>query len=101
MKTVYSAPNIALVSLLGNILEGRGIKCCIKNECLTGSIGYLSACWPQLCVDDDTFSDASRIVEEALSPETDTTENWKCRSCGEDSEGQFTECWNCGKSRFE
>ena len=24
---------------------------------------------------------------------------WKCDKCGEEIEGQFTECWNCGKGR--
>ena len=23
---------------------------------------------------------------------------WRCR-CGEENEGQFTECWSCGKAR--
>ncbi|MFH0813995.1 MAG: DUF2007 domain-containing protein [Pseudomonadota bacterium] len=103
MKTVYSAPNIALVSLIKNILEGRGIECWIKNEFLAGAVGELPPieCWPQLCVDDDKFSEASHVVEEALSSETDATKDWECKSCGEDIEGQFTECWNCGKSRFE
>ncbi|WP_262964145.1 superinfection immunity protein [Methylobacter psychrophilus] len=25
---------------------------------------------------------------------------WKCNKCGESSEGQFSECWQCGASRF-
>ncbi len=27
-------------------------------------------------------------------------ESWTCRGCGEIIEGQFTECWQCGTSRF-
>jgi len=27
------------------------------------------------------------------------TENWKCAGCGEEIEGQFTECWKCGAER--
>jgi hypothetical protein len=103
MKIVYSAPNIALVSLFKDILEGQGIECWITNQFLSGAAGELPPieCWPKLCVDDDMFPEASRIVEEALSSETDATKVWKCKSCGEDIEGQFTECWNCGKSRCE
>ena len=103
MKIVYSASNIALVSLFKDILEGQGIECWIENQFLSGAAGELPPieCWPKLCVDDDKFSEASRIVEEALSSQPDATKAWKCKSCGEDIEGQFTECWNCGKSRLE
>ncbi len=101
MKTVYSASNIALVSLFKNILESHGIECWVKNQFLGAAVGDLPPieCWPQLCVDDDKFEEAQRIVEEALSSENDPTKAWKCESCGEEIEGQFTECWNCGKSR--
>jgi hypothetical protein len=99
MKTVYSASNISLVSIFQNILEGHGIRCWLKNEFLVAGTGELPPieCWPQLCVDDDAFEVANRIIEEAFSEKDKTA--WKCDSCGEDIEGQFTECWNCGKSR--
>jgi hypothetical protein len=99
MKTVYSAPNISLVSILQNILEDHGIKYRVKNEFLYAGTGELPPieCWPQLCVDDGDFEEAKRIVDEALS-EKDLAA-WKCDSCGEEIEGQFTECWNCGNSR--
>jgi hypothetical protein len=72
MKTVYSAPNISLVSIFQNILAGYGIRCRLKNEFLS-------------------------IVDETLS-EKDLP-SWNCDSCREVIEGQFTECWKCGKSR--
>ncbi len=99
MKVVYSAPNIALVSIFQNILEGSGIKCWLKNEFLSAGIGEIPPIesWPQLCVDDDDYPEAKRIVDETLSERE--TAAWKCDSCGEEIEGQFTECWNCGKNR--
>ena len=99
MKTVYSASNISFVSIFQNILEGYGIRCWIKNEFLSAGIGEIPPieCWPQLCVDDDDFPEAKLIVEKALSAEAMPA--WKCDSCGEEIEGQFTECWKCGESR--
>lgn len=99
MKTVYSASNISFVSIFRNILEGHGIRCWIKNEFLTAGMGDIPPieCWPQLCVDDDDVAEAKRIVDEALSEKIMTA--WKCDSCSENIEGQFTECWKCGKSR--
>lgn len=99
MKTVYSASNILLVSIFRNNLEGYGIKCWIKNEFLSTGVGEIPPieCWPQLCVDDEDYEEAKRIVDEALLEKDMPV--WKCDSCGENIEGQFTECWNCGKSR--
>ncbi len=99
MKVVYSAQNIALVSIMQNILEGSGIKCWLKNEFLSAGIGEIPPIesWPQVCVEDDDYPEAKRIIDETLSAKDLTA--WKCDSCGEEIEGQFTECWNCGKNR--
>jgi hypothetical protein len=101
MKTVYSSPNITLVHHFKNILEGCGISCQIRKEYLSGGAGELPPmdCWPELCVaDDGFFAEASRLIEEALSPEGERGVGWKCIPCGETIERQFTECWNCGGS---
>jgi hypothetical protein len=99
MKTVYSAPNISLVSIFQNILEEHGIRCWLKNEFLSAGIGEIPPieCWPQICVEDDAFSEAQGIVDEALLVKV--TAAWTCGSCGEEIEGQFTDCWKCGSSR--
>jgi lambda repressor-like predicted transcriptional regulator len=99
MKTVYSSSTISIVSIFQNILEGHGISCWIKNEFISAGIGQIPPieCWPQLCVDDGDFSEAERIVAEALAVKESAA--WKCDSCGEEIEGQFTECWKCGSSR--
>lgn len=99
MKTVYSASNLALVSIFRNILENCNINCWVKNEFLSAGVGEIPPieCWPQLCVDDADYGQAQRIVDEALSEKK--TPVWQCASCGEVIEGQFTACWSCGKSR--
>jgi len=99
MPTVYSAPNISQASIIQSILEGSGIRCWLKNQFLSAGVGDLPPieCWPQLCVDDADYEEAKRIIEEAMVQKDLTT--WICDSCGEESEGQFTECWKCGESR--
>jgi len=100
VKTVYSASNISLVSIFQNILEGHGISSWIKNEFLVSGMGEIPPieCWPQLCVDDVDFARAQKITEVALSAER-VMPAWRCESCHEEGEGQFTECWKCGSSR--
>jgi hypothetical protein len=99
MKTVYSAANIALVSIFKDVLTGHGIKGWIKNEFTLAGMGEIPPieCWPQLCVDDDDFAAASRIIQEALTKKAPAS--WQCPECDEEIGGQFTECWNCGTSR--
>ena len=99
MKTVYSASNISLVSIFRHILEEHGIKCWIKNEFLSAGMGEIPPieCWPQICVEDADFARAEGIVAEAMTLQVRSA--WQCASCGEQLEGQFTECWKCGKSR--
>jgi hypothetical protein len=98
MKTVYSAATISIVSVFRSIMEGQGISCRIRNEYLSAGMGELPPieCWAQLCVEDDDYSEVKRIVEEALSVKEMIP--WKCGTCGEEIEGQFTECWKCGES---
>jgi hypothetical protein len=104
VKTVYSSPNITLVYHFKNILEGCGIPCQIRKEYLSSGAGDLppTDCWPELCVaDEGLFVEASRLLEETLSPAGDSGVGWKCIRCGETIERQFTECWSCGESRLE
>ncbi len=97
MKAVYSASNLSLVSVFRNLLEAQGITCWIRNEFLMAGSGEIPPieCWPQLCVEDDDYPEAKRVVDEALSEQELPT--WRCDGCGEELEGQFTECWKCGK----
>ncbi|MGA7827137.1 MAG: DUF2007 domain-containing protein [Geobacteraceae bacterium] len=98
MKTVYSAANISLVSIFQNILERHGISCWVKNEYLSAGMGELPPieCWPQLCVADEDYPAAKRIVDEAMAEKH--LKSWICEACGEEIEGQFAVCWKCGKS---
>jgi hypothetical protein len=103
MATVYSAANITLVSVIRSVLEGHGIRCWVRNEFISAGVGDIPPieCWPQLCVGDDDFLEATRIVAEALAPENQgaaAAGAWLCGSCGEHIEGQFGQCWKCGAS---
>jgi len=100
MKTVYCAPNMALVTMFKDLLEAQGIECLVRND-MTGAGSQLQPIelWPELCVKDEDYSQALGLIEEALAADQGTAGTWKCGACGEELEGQFTECWNCGTSR--
>jgi hypothetical protein len=101
---IYSAKNPTEAHLLQGILESYGILCEVQGEFLysdRGGLPITTETAPSVWIFDDSKSEeAITIVKEFENPHKSTNEEtWVCESCGEDSEGQFTECWNCGKPR--
>jgi hypothetical protein len=99
MKVVYSASNLVMVAHFRSLLESHGVPCRIRNEFLAGAAGELPPveCWPQLCVEDHVEARAREILKAVAQPAQGQPE-WTCSGCGELIEGQFTECWQCGRS---
>ena len=102
MKQLYTTQNPLMISHLKNILETCGIDCLVKNTYLASAMGELPPieCWPELWVVDDVkYEKARALLEETLSPVVAVKKPWRCKRCGEEVEGQFSECWQCGHSQ--
>jgi len=90
-----------MVGHLKNVLDTFGIECRAKNLDLATAAGELPPieCWPELWVlDDERVAEAEAILKKTLAPLESVKKPWRCDGCGEEVEGQFTECWNCGRS---
>ncbi len=101
---VYSAPNITMVGHFKNLLEMNGISSEIRGDKRSIGAGEIPPieCWIELWVTEDSqIENAKQIIKEALESAENESENWQCPGCGEDIEGQFSDCWNCGKSRYK
>lgn len=102
MKQVYSAKDPLMIGHLKNVLTAAGIRCVTKKLDLISAAGELPPidCWPELwVVDDDRAGRAKAILKKTLAPLAAVRKSWTCPSCGENLEGQFSECWNCGCDR--
>ena len=99
MKVVYSSANLVLVAHYRSLLDSLGIPSRIRNEFLAGAAGELPPveCWPQLCVDDSWEQRALTALADMARASAAQQRDWTCAGCGEVIEGQFTECWNCGR----
>lgn len=98
MQRVYSSQILALVQNMQNVLKLRGIESMITNQYLSAAVGEIPPieAWPQLWVANEDVDLAQRIVEEAGKEPPESHEIRICLKCGEEVEGHFTECWNCG-----
>jgi Putative prokaryotic signal transducing protein len=103
MKRIYSAKDPLMIGHLKNVLATFGIRCVAKKLDLISAAGELPPieCWPELWViDDEKVTKAKRILKKTLAPLASVKRSWVCIGCGEKIEGQFSECWNCGRDRF-
>ena len=102
MRKVYTSDNIAIIGHLRQVLENQAIRCIVRNDFLFGGAGELpvNETWPELWVVDDRDADRARALVDAIVATAHVSEpSWRCASCGEQMEGQFTDCWRCGASR--
>jgi hypothetical protein len=103
MKRIHSAKDPLMIGHLKNVMATFGIKCVARKLDLISAAGELPPieCWPELwVVDDEKVTRAKRILKKTLAPLASVKKSWVCSGCGENIEGQFSECWNCGHDRF-
>jgi hypothetical protein len=100
MKKLTTCVDIAQAGMLKGLLTEMGIACEIRGENLSMASGSLppTECYPELWVEsDEEFKRAKEFLEEWQSKEGEQQENWICQGCGEENEGQYHSCWNCGE----
>jgi hypothetical protein len=101
MKKLTSSESLVTINHFKNLLESEGIPCQIRNEYLGGIAGEmpLQEIWPELwIINDIDYDRAKQLIDSAIVEESPQT-YWKCPRCGEENEGQFAACWNCGTSQ--
>lgn len=104
MRRIYSVKDPLMVGHLKNVLATFEICCVTRNLDLSAAAGELPPidCWPELwIVNDEDFTRAQTILRKTLAPLMSVKKPWRCRGCGEEVEGQFSECWKCGRSPEE
>ena len=107
MKQVYIADDPTEAHLVKGILEQYGISCEIRGEALwiaRGQLPLTSETLPTIWImDESRFEEAKELTERFHNGTltTNTGTFWKCPECGEEVEGQFTDCWQCGANRPE
>jgi len=101
MKKLNSAESLITINHWKNILQSEGIACEIRNQHLGSIVGELPfvEVWPELWVANSLDYDrALQLLSNDVINES-PAEPWTCAGCGEENEGQFAACWNCGNTQ--
>ena len=102
MKLIHTAKHPTEAHLIKGMLEAEGIHASVLGDQLYGAYGELPVL-PTVWVLEDTLAgEADRLVIDFLrgnAARRHGHERWTCAHCGENLEGQFTDCWNCGEAR--
>ena len=102
MKKVTSASSLVTINHYKNLLEAEGIAAFLRNEHLGSIVGEMpfQEVWPELWVRNDLDYDrALQLIDSENLLAESPRESWRCGQCGEDNEGQFAACWNCGTAQ--
>ncbi len=100
MKRLIQADNLLIATLWQSQLAAAGIACELRNRFLGGAVGELPAdqvlpeLWVRHLAD---FEQARALLDELRHPKR--SPSWLCGACGEQSEGQFSQCWQCQQVR--
>lgn len=99
MRRVFSSFDRIAVHHARNLLDAEGIRAEVRNDRLASAMGELppAECQAELWLLD--AADGWRADEVLRAAAAGAGPAWLCRNCGERGEGQFTQCWRCGRDR--
>ena len=110
LKKIYDADGPGDAHVLRGLLEVEGIDAVIRGDDMVplqgGSLFHLETL-PSVWVLADDAGRYVRAIEIAneyaagkqVPAAAQEGDGWRCRSCGETVEQQFTACWSCGAER--
>jgi len=90
--------------LLKERLASEGIICLLRNDELATALGEIPfvECYPELwVVDEEVYPRARLLIDQWLNELGAGQDSWRCAGCGEELEGQFESCWQCGREKRE
>lgn len=103
MRKIFSSQNAMIIHHMKNLLELEGITAFVRNENLTAALGSIPAteCWVELWIlDANREAEARDIIRKEEEAEEQAIKwDWRCPHCGEQIDGQFTDCWQCGEPK--
>ena len=89
--------------LVAQWLEQNGIEATVQGELMWAARGEIPvgpSTGPSVWTWEEQAVEARRLLDQRPK-DVPGTPAWVCPGCGEEVEGQFTDCWNCGAQRAQ
>lgn len=96
MRRLTQAPNVAIAQVWADLLCEAGYPASVQRQYLSSVAGELppDQCLPEIWLLHDEHFDAAQALLSELARVPQRL--WHCPACGEEIEGGFEQCWNCG-----
>jgi hypothetical protein len=99
VKKIYTAADPLEAGLIRGLLESSGIESQVRGLALWGARGLIPITpdtAPSVWVRDEDAELAKTLIASRSRPLAVVRDDWKCSTCGENVDGEFSECWSCG-----
>lgn len=96
MRRLRPAPNLAIATVWTDLLHEAGIAASVQRAFAAGSTGLIppDQALPEVWVaHEEQYDRALALLAEA---QHGADQHWACPGCGEQIDGPFEQCWNCG-----
>ena len=108
LKKIYEADGPGDAHVLRGLLEVEGIEAVVRGDDMVplqgGTLSFVEMRTSVWVLDDGgaRYARAVEMADDYAAGRQAPAEGgavWRCRSCGETIEEQFTACWSCGAER--
>jgi hypothetical protein len=103
MHKLYTADNPFEAHLLRGFLEAHGVQAHVQGDALFSMRGELPMGFDTLpsvwILHGSEQARAELLLDDWRNSSKDTPIAWHCQQCGEECEGAFDACWQCGTVR--
>lgn len=98
MLRIYGAADLPDAHIVLGLLHQAGIEARVLNQHARGGLGDLpfGEVYPEVWIDNDGDRERARQIVEAYQAKAVDAGVRHCPNCGEESPGNFDQCWNCG-----
>lgn len=99
MRRLTTAPNLAIATLWAELLTQCGVDAQVQRAWAGSIAGEIppDQALPEVWVMDDERLEEARALLQAQR--NLPAQHWRCAACGEQVDGPFGQCWNCGALR--
>ena len=97
MEQVFVADNPTQARMIAGFLQSHDIPTEVRGELLWSvavEFIFSKGAAPSVWVPAGYAQRARELIQEQSQAESQAA--WRCNHCGEENDGQFTHCWQCG-----